>query len=78
MHTLISYWMICEETRNDVEVNAPRLSVLGLFGFRKLSYTPSSYFILETTTCEYWTIAAQQLNQKSKPTNEVLLMVGVC
>ena len=40
MHTLISYWLICQETRNEVEVNAPRLSVLGLFGFRKMTYTP--------------------------------------
>ena len=29
----ISYWLIRQETRNEVEVNAPRLSVLGLFGF---------------------------------------------
>ena len=36
----ISYWLICQETRNEVEVNAPRLSVLGLFGFRKMTYTP--------------------------------------
>ena len=36
----ISYWLICQETRNEVEVNAPCLSVLGLFGFRKMTYTP--------------------------------------
>ena len=36
----ISYWLICQETRNEVEVNAPRLSVLGLFDFRKMTYTP--------------------------------------
>ena len=30
---LISYWLICQETRNEVEVNAPRLGVLGLFDF---------------------------------------------
>ena len=40
MHTHISYWLICQETRNEVEVNAPRLSVFGLFGFRKMTYTP--------------------------------------
>ena len=33
----ISYWLICQETRNDVGVNAPRLSVLGLFGSRKVT-----------------------------------------
>ena len=31
------YWLICEETRNEVEVNAPRLSIVGLFGFRKMT-----------------------------------------
>ena len=36
----ISYWLICQEIRNEVEVNAPCLSVLGLFGFRKMTYTP--------------------------------------
>ena len=36
----ISYWLICQETRNEVEFNAPRLSVLRLFGFRKMTYTP--------------------------------------
>ena len=36
----IFYWLICQETRNEVEVNAPRLSVLGLFDFRKMTYTP--------------------------------------
>ena len=36
----ISYWLICQETRKEVEVNAPRLSVLGLFDFRKMTYTP--------------------------------------
>ena len=34
---LIFYWLICQETRNEVEVNAPRLSVLGLFGFHKMT-----------------------------------------
>ena len=37
---LISYWLICQETRNVIAVNAPRLSVLGLFDFRKMTYTP--------------------------------------
>ena len=37
---LISHWLICQKTRNDVEVNVPRLSVLGLFGFRKMTYIP--------------------------------------
>ena len=52
MHTLISYWLICQETRNEVEVNAPRLSVLGLFGFRKMTYTPRrrEYHSCTTTT----------------------------
>ena len=36
----ISYWLICQETRNEVEANAPRLSVLGLFDFRKMTYPP--------------------------------------
>ena len=36
----ISHWLISQETRNDVEVNAPRLSVLGLFGFHNMTYTP--------------------------------------
>ena len=40
MHAHISYWLICQETRNEVGVNAPRLSVLGLLGFRKVTYTP--------------------------------------
>ena len=40
----ISYWLICQETRNEVGVNAPRLSVLGLFGFRKVTYTPSFFY----------------------------------
>ena len=40
MHTLISYWLICQETRNEIEVNAQRLSVLGLFDFRQMTYTP--------------------------------------
>ena len=35
----ISYWLICQETKNKVKVNAPCLSVLGLFGFRKVTYT---------------------------------------
>ena len=38
--SLDSYWLICEETRNEVEVNAPRVSILGLFGFRKMTYSP--------------------------------------
>ena len=53
MHTLISYWLICQETRNEEEVNALRLSVLGLFGFCKMTYmrgvvtlTPLSSLIL--------------------------------
>ena len=51
---------------------------------RKASHSGSnisrstSFFILETTTREYWTVAAHQLNQKSKPTNELLLLVSVC
>ena len=40
MHAHISYWLICQETRNKEGVNAPRRSVLGLFGFRKVTYTP--------------------------------------
>ena len=50
--SLDSYWLICEETRNEVEVNAPRLSVLGLFGFRKMTYTPRrrEYHSCTTTT----------------------------
>ena len=36
----ISHWFICHEIRNQEGVNAPRLSVLGLFGFRKVTYTP--------------------------------------
>ena len=36
----ISYWWICQETRNEVGVNAPRLSILGLFSFCKVTYTP--------------------------------------
>ena len=39
MHAHISYWLI-QETRNEVGVNAPHLSVWGLFGFRKMTYTP--------------------------------------
>ena len=31
----ISHSLICHEIRNKVEVNAPRLSIVGLFGFRK-------------------------------------------
>ena len=31
----ISYWLLCQETRNKVEVNAPRLSVLGLLVFER-------------------------------------------
>ena len=34
-----SYWLICQETRNEVEVNSPRLSVLRLFGFCKSGKT---------------------------------------
>ena len=34
----ISYWLKCQETKNEVEVNAPRLSVLELFVFRKMTY----------------------------------------
>ena len=30
--------MICEETRNEVEVNAPRLSIVGLFGFIRRAF----------------------------------------
>ena len=36
----ISYWLICHETRNEEEVNVPCQSVLGLLGFRKMTYTP--------------------------------------
>ena len=42
---------------------------------RKASHSGSnisrsiSFFILETTTREYWTVAAQQLNQKLKPSH---------
>ena len=35
----ISHWLICHEIRKNEEVNAPCLSVLGLFGFRKVTYT---------------------------------------
>ena len=35
----ISYWLICHETRNKEGDNVPCLSVLGLFGFRKVTYT---------------------------------------
>ena len=38
--THISYWLTYHETRNEMRVNVPRLSVLGLFGFRKMTYTP--------------------------------------
>ena len=38
--THISYWLICHKIRNEEGVNVPRLSVLGLFGFRKMTYTP--------------------------------------
>ena len=37
----ISHWLIvCHEIRNEEGVNVPCLSVLGLFGFRKVTYTP--------------------------------------
>ena len=36
----VSYWLICHKTRNMEGVNVPCLSVLGLFGFRKVTYTP--------------------------------------
>ena len=35
MHTPHLLLVVCQEIRNKVEFNAPRLSVLGLFGFRK-------------------------------------------
>ena len=38
--THISYWLICHETSNEEGVNVPCLSVLGLFGFWKMTYTP--------------------------------------
>ena len=36
----IFYWLICHKTRNEEGVNVPCQSVLGLFGFRKVTYTP--------------------------------------
>ena len=36
----INHWLICHEIRNKEGVNAPCLSVLGLFGFCKMTYTP--------------------------------------
>ena len=33
----ISYWLICHETRNEEGVNVSCQSVLGLFGFRKVT-----------------------------------------
>ena len=35
----ISHWLICHEIRNNEGVNALCLSVLGLFGFRNVTYT---------------------------------------
>ena len=35
----ISYWLICHKTRNEEGVNVLCLSVLGLFGFRKVTDT---------------------------------------
>ena len=35
----ISHWLICHEIRNKEGVNAPCLGILGLFGFRKVTYT---------------------------------------
>ena len=35
----VSYWLICHKTRNGEGVNVPCLSVLGLFGFCKVTYT---------------------------------------
>ena len=40
MHTLYLLLVDMSRNKNEVEVNAPRLSVLGLFGFRKMTYTP--------------------------------------
>ena len=37
--THISHWLICHEIRNKEGVNAPCLSVLGLFGFCNVTYT---------------------------------------
>ena len=37
--THISPLLICNEIRNKEGVNAPCLSVLGLFGFRNVAYT---------------------------------------
>ena len=56
--SLDSYWLICEETKNEVKVNVPRLSILGLFGFRKMTYTPRRreymYFIKLEGTFMVW------------------------
>ena len=37
--THISHWLICHEIRKKEGVNVPCLSVLGLFGFCKVTYT---------------------------------------
>ena len=39
----ISHLLICHEIRNEEVVNVPCLSVLGLFGFRKVTYTTSLF-----------------------------------
>ena len=52
----ISHWLICHEIRNEEGVNVPCLSVLGLFGFRKVTYT--TFFV----TC----INILLVNQRSK------------
>ena len=35
----ISHWLVCHEISYKEVVNAPGLSILGLFGFRKVTYT---------------------------------------
>ena len=48
MHGHISYWLICHETRNKEGVNVQCLSVLGLFGFPKVTLRYLSLRIIST------------------------------
>ena len=73
----ISYWLICQETRNEVGVNAPRLSVLGLFDFRKMTYTPRRREYLNSLRLKISVLTLVVLNNVSLK-SDLVILVDMC